>query len=1751
MDALRAKLDTRPGIDGRDQGILVPIPRNLTEDPQAPAQPTTPVQPVPESSESSDVSPESSDASPAPAPSILRPENQRGNQSAVTALAELTPQERTSAGTSAVNNGREPGKVILALRAIKGALAKGRPDSTPLYVKYWVAKAEAGSVNLTQREREQLERDAGERGEVLETKLIVPISDPVQSKAGDWTFTALDASKALDNASRILEWMSANPTLVPAGRNVDFTGRDDPRLLRAMIDYTRNQANGFLGNGEPFPAGFRDGIVETPGYVPVAIPDNVRIFLNAVMGNTPPGSRTSKAVAAGRLAEAAGGTVSSFGEFDGVETNPLRAAIRNSGIDIDKVLGALSDGTSRDRNSATSVFRIDRIDSIEATRDNGLRPPNATAISAGFMPAGDDARYMPAPEDFKPVTGAQTEKLPVLRKIEQDYTTAKGLAFRPHENLAPLNAQLATRIADIFDQSPDRVTEMQADYEALAQETLEQYRELEAAGFDYVGSTEGYANSGEMVRDLGENKRLRTFPTEAGFGSGDVVSTNPLLRESGVVVDGKNLLFNDVFRFVHDIFGHAKSGYQFGPRGELNAYLAHSRMFTPAARRALASETLAQNSWVNFGPHLRKPDGTLPAKGEPGYVPPAARPFADQKSVVIPDSILRQVDALVDVKFMPAQSTPDRVSRDETDPATRKIKFSDAGLSAVNDSLLRVQKLPVADEDGDTFNIDGTKYSGGGLVVPVASTNFDDRAKVSPDSLEEFASAHEAKIGPGVKIGIYKFPNSESMSADVSLVVSPEKRSLALRVGAALGQESMFDLGDFTNVKTGAAGSHPLSLTDDQFAEIAQALDAGRFPLATLEAAHAAQPETSAAIRAQLGRDPFAVPVSAFMTPSYRSDDNSGAFDGTNPDIRYMPADKSATVPLYASPRKKHRVGRPTVRYTRNGQGEPAFELQAKRIYDTDTDPLDTKSLEDDYERDMEIAKAGYLGFSKGDTVEVFRPFSSQNEYYSLKRDREAAKIIRKATTPDGTLKHTVSGKGDTIRVTHWTKKGGLKKVDPAFMKPRPGTDQRMYAGIPKSFYFLEGSRPLKAENFGGSGLPFQYDANLPTNRIYDMDRDPLDVWGAINPSVSEQILKDAGYVGFYAVSDGREFVASFYPLPVTKSTVAKTDGDARFMAAPSPEELPPFSGVNILGRRPGAVSADGGRENPEVGALLKQAALDYWGVKIESTNITPEQESKLVQMALAEVLDALSKSGNAADWYTTAVKRALTVAGVLHPEIASDAAARAAGFPDAKAALLGLAMAMAITSQNLSVKQNTQYANEQFEVLKRTGKFDPTREYGEKATSISANLRLANILIAEYGWERAETMISADYKVRDLAKELTALLGAKKKATVAGRASDTVQGAAIFGPKIGQGFLQNLRGNFTPVTVDLWLRRTWGRWTGDVVGEGPTPAQIARVIDSSRATKTALPEVLRSVRTVPTKKGRKENTLTQAAYDRIHDSPEAVQEVMAFAKSRVADWTQVYKRLRDPMTPDEKAALLDGSVALESHVRKIRPYLAEREAAWDRANTAKSAAWERAVADAKGAKKKTSPRNAFFAAYDAVNGRTETLSNKQLSDLRPEWASAVLIIEKSLNPIDAPTDQDREVITRIVSAVAAELKELGMTTTNADIQAILWYPEKDIWAILRGEQESNLKSSYDLEFFTLAEQQGLGAEARDALERAGAGDVPGADGAARDRRGADARPAGRVSGPADGDRGGAEDLVRPAPRVNPDVEVRPARSGR
>lgn len=142
-----------------------------------------------------------------------------------------------------------------------------------------------------------------------------------------------------------------------------------------------------------------------------------------------------------------------------------------------------------------------------------------------------------------------------------------------------------------------------------------------------------------------------------------------------------------------------------------------------------------------------------------------------------------------------------------------------------------IKALPVEEENGATLNIDGTKYTGEGLVIPVASKNTT-QAELTPEMLADFIEEHKGKLsnGQSFKVGYYKFPGSDQVSIDLNIVVDPKNREAGLEFGRLAGQESLFDLGTFENIKTGADGSNPRSFSDAEFADIANSLNEGRLP---------------------------------------------------------------------------------------------------------------------------------------------------------------------------------------------------------------------------------------------------------------------------------------------------------------------------------------------------------------------------------------------------------------------------------------------------------------------------------------------------------------------------------------------------------------------------------------------------------------------------------------------------------------------------------------------------------------------------------------------------------------------------------------------------------------------------------------------------------------------------------------------------------------------------------------------------------
>lgn len=453
-------------------------------------------------------------------------------------------------------------------------------------------------------------------------------------------------------------------------------------------------------------------------------------------------------------------------------------------------------------------------------------------------------------------------------------------------------------------------------------------------------------------------------------------------------------------------------------------------------------------------------------------------------------------------------------------------------------------------------------------------------------------------------------------------------------------------------------------------------------------------------------------------------------------------------------------------------------------------------------------------------------------------------------------------------------------------------------------------------------------------------------------------------------------------------------------------------------------------KDNKEAAALLRKSYEDQFGEPLRAQDFTEEQVSWLGDMLAQEGEAALGRTGNAVDWYTSAVERALAVAEEIFPDIGQKY--------EAKDRFLG---ALSITSQNMRVMDNAKGAVKQYQHKERTGKFDYSIKHGAKADAITKNLKLYDQAEAKMGAKDLHEFLDTDFTVKELSEWGRDFFG-DKKFSIAGYSTDMVKGSAIFGPKIGQGFFQNLRGNYNPVTVDLWLRRTFGRLTGLALDTQLKPGDIGRLIYSVRKnvgkrkfSGLELPDFLKGVSITGKVQGNgvANFKISDQAYNRLfgdntigRDNYEAVYE---FAGKLNKEWERRFATAGNDVTKAKKA-----------------------------------------IKAAKKEKKGTANLEKKLAKLE--------IEKEAIGKEKPQWAKAGSTVSDKLKPIDIPSNAERAVITKAFNVALKTLRNKGIDLTPADLQATLWYPEKDIWAFLKGENSDALNMSYDTAMEVIRDQR-------------------------------------------------------------------------
>jgi len=127
-------------------------------------------------------------------------------------------------------------------------------------------------------------------------------------------------------------------------------------------------------------------------------------------------------------------------------------------------------------------------------------------------------------------------------------------------------------------------------YKQLEKETIQQFESLPVSMSFYKNGEGNYLDSKEMLQDVHLHNHLYVYQ-----GGDQHEFLNKIDPATG-------LNSNEMFRAVHDYFGHAIKGNSFGPVGEEVAWASHAQMYSPLARIAMTAETRGQNSFVNYTP---------------------------------------------------------------------------------------------------------------------------------------------------------------------------------------------------------------------------------------------------------------------------------------------------------------------------------------------------------------------------------------------------------------------------------------------------------------------------------------------------------------------------------------------------------------------------------------------------------------------------------------------------------------------------------------------------------------------------------------------------------------------------------------------------------------------------------------------------------------------------------------------------------------------------------------------------------------------------------------------------------------------------------------------------------------------------------------------------------------------------------------------------------------------------------------------
>ena len=311
--------------------------------------------------------------------------------------------------------------------------------------------------------------------------------------------------------------------------------------------------------------------------------------------------------------------------------------------------------------------------------------------------------------------------IPSIKNAVLDYhnkVNEEPLTEKPIVNLSQDDRLKIGEVWDSVSHNPND-NETIDSYKVFINETIDQFQFiLNETGINVVPWIEDgpfpYNNAYDMLSDIRDNNRMYFYPTDTGFQTSQDVSDHIMLEPSGLNLNGYELLNNDIFRIVHDFYGHIAFKNEFDDKGEENAWAMHRTVYSSKAQKALFSETIAQSSRVFSNPSNKsslnkfREAYILLANSETVEDGKAllneameSITYADQKMGLVSDDVIRFTESKLNNKILIDEATLEEVFKPEI-----LNKLTDKEKAVVS-------KMLDETSEPDIFKIDGVHADSG------------------------------------------------------------------------------------------------------------------------------------------------------------------------------------------------------------------------------------------------------------------------------------------------------------------------------------------------------------------------------------------------------------------------------------------------------------------------------------------------------------------------------------------------------------------------------------------------------------------------------------------------------------------------------------------------------------------------------------------------------------------------------------------------------------------------------------------------------------------------------------------------------------------------------------------------------------------------------------------------------------------------------------------------------------------------------